>query len=117
MKMTYTVNADFIIQNIGFNGCSGLEKVGNVKEALGILRVENPAIALKEAAQAGKLNDMSDEDYHQLISTFKCISNLFRYPDDPRDASAQAQMNVLTLLANAITELVRLHAILEDLSG
>ena len=117
MTMSYEVNPDFTLRDIGFIGCTGLERVSNVKEALGILRLENPAIAFTEAAKAGKFNEMSDEEYHQLLSTFKCVADLFRYPDDPADAKNQPQMNILTLLSNAITKLVQLHTMLEMHSG
>ena len=113
MKLSCKVKEDFTLQNVAFTDCTGLERVNNVKEALGVLRLENPAVAFVEAAKEGRFNDMSDEDYQGLLSTFKCISNLFRYPDDPADAKAQSKMNVLVLLANAIQELTRLNMILE----
>ena len=113
MKLSYQVKEDFTLRDVGFTGCTGLEQVNNVKEALGVLCLENPAVSFTEAAKAGKFNDLDDQDYQWLLSTIKCVSNLFRYPDAPADANALSHMNVLTLLANAITELVRLNMILE----
>ena len=116
MKMSFQVNPDATIRDVEFTGCTGLELVHNVKEALAMLRVENPALDFSEAAKAGAYNALSDEEYQQLLSTIKRIANLFHYPDDPGNAKQWAQMNVLTLLANAITELVRLGMILEEMS-
>ena len=113
MKLSYQVKEDFTLQDVGFTGCSGLEPVNNVKEALEVLRLENPAVAFTEAAKAGKFNDMDDLDYRWLLSSIKCISGLFHYPDAPSDGKAEARMNVLTLLDNAIQELTRMNLILE----
>lgn len=109
MKLNYKVNSDATIQDAMFTGCTGLERVSNVKEALGILRIENPAIEFVKTLNNGKFHGMSDEEYDRLFDTVKFISELFRYPDDPPDAKLHPQMNALTLLANAITEIVRLE--------
>lgn len=66
-----------------FTGCTGLERVSNVKEALCILRIENHAIAFVEALHNGKFHDMSDEEYDRLLDSVKSISELLLYPDDP----------------------------------
>ena len=112
MKLRYEFNEDGTIQGAAFAGCSGQERAGNVKEALRVLQVDNPIVAFREAVQRGKYSDLSDEEYDQRLASIRCVSDLFHFPDDPPDAKAQRQMNVLSLLANAITKLVELDAAL-----
>lgn len=114
MKLHYDFNEDGTIRGAAFTGCSGLEQVSNVKGALGVLQVENPLIAFREAVHSGKFDGIPDEEYDRLFSTVKCLAGLFRFPDDPPDAKAQRQMNVLTLLANAVTKVVELDVALRE---
>lgn len=108
MKLSYTFNQDATIRDVEFTGCTGMERVSTTKEALRVLRLENPAPAFCEAVKRGEYNDISDEEYTQVLATVKCLFGLFRYPDDPLDATPRAQMNPLILLANALTQLVEL---------
>ncbi len=108
MRLRYEFNEDGTIRDAGFTGCSGLERAGNIKEALRVLHMDNPISAFREAVQRGKYSDLSDEEYDQRLASIRCLSDLFHFPDDPPDAKAQRQMNVLSLLANAITKLVEL---------
>ncbi len=106
MKLSYTFNKDGAIRDVEFTGCTGAEAVDNVKEALKVLRLENPGPAFYELVKRGDYNEVPDEEYYQVLATVKCLSRLFRYPDDPKDASARGEMNVLILLANALTRVV-----------
>jgi len=106
MRLRYEFNDDATIRGASFAGCSGLERVSNVKEALRFLQVDNPLIAFRKAVERGKFSDLSDEEYDQLLESVKCISTLFHFPDDPPEAKPMPTMNVVSLLANAITQLV-----------
>ncbi len=108
MKLSFTFQEDATIRDVEFTGCTGLEQVSSVKEALRFLRLDNPASAFCEAVKQGDYNDISDEEYDRLLGTVKCLFQLFRYPDDPQDAPPRREMNVLILLANALTRLVEL---------
>ncbi len=108
MKLSYTFNKDGTIRDVEFTGCTGLEPVGNIKEALKVLRLENPGPAFYELVKRGDYNEVSDEEYYQVLATVKCLHKLFRYPDDPEDAAPRREMNVLLLLANALTRVVEL---------
>lgn len=114
MRLRYEFNDDATIRGASFVGCSGLEQVGNVKEALRVLQVANPLIAFQKAVERGKFSDLPDEEYDQLLDTVKCISSLFHFPDDPPGATAMPQMNVVSLLANAITKVVELDVALRE---
>ncbi len=114
MKLYYEFNEDGTIQGAAFTGCSGLERVSTVKGALGVLQVDNPLIVFREAVHDGKFDGIPDEEYDRLFSTVKCLAGLFRFPDDPPDAKAQRQMNVLSLLANAVTKVVELDVALRE---
>lgn len=106
MKLHYNFNQDATIRDVELVGCSGLERVSNTKEAVYILQLENPIIGFTEAIRRGAYTEKSDEEYDQLLASIQCLASLFRYPDDPPDAKNRCQMNVLTLLTNAITKLV-----------
>ncbi len=108
MRLRYEFNEDGTIRGAAYTGCSGLERPGNGKETLRVLQVDNPIVAFREAVQRGKYSDLPDEEYDQRLDSIRCISDLFHFPDDPPDAKAQRQLNVLSLLANAITKLVEL---------
>lgn len=108
MKLSYTFNKDGTIRDVEFTGCTGAEPVGNVKEALQVLRLENPHSDFCESVKRGDYNAVSDEEYYRVLATVKCLDRLFRYPDAPGDAFPRREMNVLLLLANALTRVVEL---------
>lgn len=114
MRLRYEFNDNATIRGASFAGCSGLERVGNVKEALRFLQVDNPLVAFRKAVERGKFCDLPDEEYDQLLDTVKCISGLFHFPDDPPEAQPMPQMNVVSLLANAITKMVELDVTLRQ---
>ncbi len=106
MKLSYTFNPDGTIRNVEFTGCTGAEPVGTVKEALNVLRLDNPNSDFCELVKRGDYDAVSDEEYFQALATVKCLDRLFRYPDAPEDAFPRREMNVLILLANALTRVV-----------
>lgn len=104
MEMKYTVNNDYTISDLEFIGLSGNENVFSLKESLEFLIITNPAISFSEAVKNGAYNELSDDEYGELLSTVKCIAGLFRY--DGTEEKTLPDMNILMLLQNAITELV-----------
>lgn len=104
MEMKYTVNPDFTISDIEFTGLTGNEHVFSVKESLIYLTVTNPGIAFAEGVKNGTTNELDDEKYAELLSTIRCVTDLFRYGDEDKSLR---ELNVLMLLRNAITALVQ----------
>lgn len=106
MTLELTLAPDFTAEALCFDGLTGMERVANVKEALNVLRVQNPAIAFIQAVKDGEYNDMSDEDYKQTLESFKSITGLFHHPDKPGDASHERELNLIELLHNALIKIL-----------
>ncbi len=110
MELQYDVTSDGSISNVHFNGLDGCERVTSVKQALSVLQVENPAVIFTKNAKSGLYDHISDADYYRMLATVERIALLWRYDDDqPLDKSTQQSLNVLTLLANAITMIGKMH--------
>lgn len=108
MKLSYKFNPDATIREVEFTGCHGLERAGTLKEALGILQIENPAPSFMQEARAGMFHSTPYTQLDRYATTIGHISRLFRYPNEPLTSPPRPQMNALALLANAITEIARL---------
>ena len=48
MKMNYQFTQDFCMEDVSFEGLSGQEFAGSLKEALAFLKIENPVAGLRE---------------------------------------------------------------------
>lgn len=110
MQLKYKFGTDGLMTDAWFAGLnrSGSERVTSVSEAITRLRVENPAVTFSRAAKAGLYNKVSDEEYDSMLRSINCISVLWRYKGDkPADKTTRKEVNVLTLLANAIELLTR----------
>lgn len=112
MKLSYKFNPDATIREVEFTGCHGLERAGTLKEALGILQIENPAPSFMQEARAGMFHSTPYAQLDRYATTIGHISWLFRYPNEPLTSPPRPQMNALALLANAITEIARLNVLL-----
>lgn len=108
MKLNYSIAPDGTLRDVEFVGATGQEQVHTVKGALQVLQLEAPGPDFIEAVKRGEYNSVSDEEYSRILLTMRCIQELFRFPDRPKDAAPLPQMNVLSLLANAMTRLVEL---------
>lgn len=93
------------ITNVRFDGLDGSEDVTSVKEALGLLKIRNPAIAFAEAVSNGTYDDMTDTEYTRMLETVKYISALWRYPGEPEETPLIYEMNPLMVLVSAIETL------------
>lgn len=93
------------ISNVRFDGLDGFERVTSVKEALGLLKISNPAKTFSEAVRGGAYDDVPDAEYKRMLETVKYISSMWCYMDDPGEAPQRSEMNALMLLANAIEAL------------
>ena len=100
MKMNYRFTEDFCMEDISFEGLSGQEFAGSLKEALGILKIEDPVVGLREDIKKGRYKD---EELEPVIEVVKLISSLW---DD-------TEMNVLMLLAASFELISRMHAALK----
>lgn len=110
MIMDWSLNEDGSLEHITFQGLSGSEFTGNVKSALELLKIENPARAFKDRVKSGEYDNMPDEEYNKILNAVEFVSFLWRYPDAREGESRQGEMNVLMLLANAIESASRQHA-------
>ena len=102
MEVTYRFSDDFSMEDVVFEGLSGLEYVTSTKDALNVMKLRNPAVDFSRNAKEGVYDELSDDEYQQALDTIKCISDLWRYPGESGEDSAKYDMNVLSLLANAI---------------
>ena len=90
------------IHNVRFEGLDGTEPVTSVKDALERMKIRNIATTFAENVQALKYDDMTDEEYERMLEHVKFLCTLWRYPDAPRGAPQEYEMNALMLLANAL---------------
>lgn len=115
MELKYDVNSDGIIVNAQFDGLTGSEPVTSLKQALGLLQVENPAVIFTKDAKDGVYDHISDKEYYRMLSAVEAISLLWRYEgDQPKDKSTQPRMNVMTLLANAIEMISKMYLLIRQ---
>ncbi len=93
------------IVNVRFDGLDGAEDVTSVKEALGLLKIRNPAVTFSEDVHRGAYDKVPDAAYNRMLETIKYLSSLWYYTGEPGDAKPKSEMNALMLLANAIEAL------------
>ena len=93
------------LANVRFEGLDGTEDVASMKQALSLLKIRNPVIPFADAVKSGAYDHVPDAEYKRMLDTMTFISELWRYPDEPGEAPAKYEMNVLMLLANAIKAL------------
>ena len=105
MKMNYSFTKDFCMKDVTFEGLSGQEFAGSLKEALGILKIENPAAGLREDLKKGRYND---EELEPVIEAVRLISS-----ERGSSPKGEEEMNILMLLAAAFEMISRLHAALK----
>ncbi len=102
MELSYEVAGDGSLTNIRFDGLDGRECVSSVKEALGVLKITNPAVTFTAHCKTGLYDNISDAEYDRLLKTIEYVSLLWQYGDNPDGGSTEYAMNPLMLLANAI---------------
>ena len=99
MKMNYRFTEDFCMEDVSFEGLSGQEFAGSLKEALGILKIENPVAGLREDIKKGRYKD---EELESVLEVVKRISSLWHNPKKQSSSKEEGEMNVLMLLAAAL---------------
>lgn len=115
MELKYELDGDGNIVNARFEGLTGCESVTSIKQALGLLQVENPAVTFTKAAKSGLYDRTPDREYYRMLSAVEAISLLWRYEgDQPKDKSTQSRMNVMTLLANAIEMISKMYLLIRQ---
>lgn len=86
MDMLFDFDLRRGLHNVRFDGLGGSEEVSSLKQALSLMKIRNPAVTFKEAVQALKYDDMTDEEYGRMLEHLKFLSTLWRYPGKPKDA-------------------------------
>ena len=107
MKMNYSFTEDFCMKDITFEGLSGQEFAGSLKEALGILKIENPVAGLREDLKKGRYKD---EEVEPVLGVVRLISSLWQNPGRGFWSNEEEEMNILMLLAAAFELISRLQA-------
>lgn len=102
MKMNFNYDNYGSLEHITFEGLNGCETVRDMKNALELLKIENPKCTFHDRVKAGEFDDTPDDEYMQIVSAVDFVATLWRYPDAQEGELAQPAMNVLMLLANAI---------------
>lgn len=102
MKMDFQYDNYGSLEHITFEGLNGCETVRDMKNALELLKVENPKRTFQERVRAGEFDDTPEDEYLQIVDAVEFVATLWRYPDAKVAEIAQPEMNVLMLLANAI---------------
>ncbi len=105
MKMNYRFTEDFCMEDVSFEGLSGQEFAGSLKEALGILKIENPVAGLREDIKKGRYKD---EELESVLEVMKRISSLWHNPKKQSSSKEEGEMNVLMLLAAAFELISRM---------
>lgn len=93
-----------------FEGLNGCETVRDMKNALELLKIDNPKRTFQERVRAGEFDDTPEDEYRQIVDAVEFVATLWRYPDVQMGELAQPEMNVLMLLANAIEMCSKLNA-------
>ena len=70
-----------------------------VDEALSLMKIRNPASTFRDALECMIYDNMTEEEYGQMLNTIKFLQELWHYPDEPGEAPKKYEMNVLMLLA------------------
>ena len=102
MKMDFNYDNYGSLEHITFDGLTGCETVRDLKNALELLKIDNPKRTFQERVRAGEYDDTPEDEYRQIVDAVEFIATLWRYPDAQVGELAQSEMNVLMLLANAI---------------
>lgn len=112
MTMDFGYKEGGSLERIMFQGLNGREPARNLKNALELLRIENPMCTFHNRVRTGEFDSIPDDDYRQLVDTMKFIGSLWRYPDAKEGEDTVSEMTVLMLLANAIETVSRQQAII-----
>lgn len=102
MTMDFKYDNYGSLEHITFQGANGCEPARDLKNALELLKIDNPKRTFMDRVKAGEFDSISDDEYKQIVDAVDFAASLWRYPDAREWESAQSEMNVLMLLANAI---------------
>lgn len=91
MKMNYRFTEDFCMEDVSFEGLSGKEFAGSLKEALSILKVENPAVDLLEDLKKGCYKD---GELEPALEAVKLISSLWHDPEKKPSAKGEGVFRI-----------------------
>lgn len=117
MVMDWKFNDDGSMEQITFKGLNGNEFTGNVKNALELLKIENPAAAFANRVKTGEYDNMPNDEYDNIYKAVDFMASLWRYPDAQEGDLKQCEMNVLMLLANALETVSRQQAIINRMDA
>lgn len=113
MDMLFDFDSRQGLHNVRFEGegLDGSEEVTSLKQALGLLKIRNPAKTFSETVRGGAFDDMTDEEFKRMLDTVKFISSMWCYMDEPGETPPKYEMNALMLLANAIEALSQFNVL------
>ncbi|RKI36479.1 hypothetical protein D7V86_24655 [bacterium D16-51] len=102
MTMDFKYDNYGSLEHITFRGLNGCEPVRDLKNALELLKIDNPKRTFQDRVKAGEFDNTSDDEYKQIVDAVDFAASLWRYPGAQVGTLAQSEMNALMLLANAI---------------
>ena len=80
------------LANVRFEGLDGTEDVASMKQALSLLKIRNPVIPFADAVKSGAYDHVPDAEYKRMLDTMTFISELWRYPDEPRSEEHTSEL-------------------------
>lgn len=105
MQMNYVFDKYGRLSNVTFEGLSGLESVSNLKEAVNMLVLTNPAKTFAAKMKSGYYEPQSNALIERDANIANTLSGLFKL--SANDSVTRPEMNVMMLLASAFTTIVR----------
>ncbi len=102
MTMDFKYDNYGSLEHIVFRGLNGCEPARDMKNALELLKIDNPKRTFQDRVKAGEFDNTSDDEYKQIVDAVDFVASLWRYPGAKVGELAQCEMNPLMLLANAI---------------
>lgn len=105
MQINYIFDKYGRLSNVTFEGLSGLEAVSNLKEAVNMLVLTNPAKTFAEKMKSGCYESQSNALIARDDNIANTLSTLFKL--SANDSVTRPEMNVMMLLASAFTTIVK----------
>lgn len=102
MTMDFKYDNYGSLEHIVFRGLNGCEPARDMKNALELLKIDNPKRTFQDRVKAGEFDNTSDDEFSQIVDAVDFAASLWRYPGAKVGELAQPEMNALMLLANAI---------------
>lgn len=99
MKLMYRFDENQNMTGLWLSGLDGCEGVASAKDALKLMRIQNPLINFVTDAKNGAYDHLTDEEFAKVKDTIKWLGELWHHRGETTLAS---DINPIALLLNAI---------------